>query len=198
MGLGFGKLLERVIRMGVGAAELVYEITDRPFRLPPALEGDTLVTDGPDDLWPDIDNGCCQVTNNTNLHVAEQWGLKLPNGQIHWNEWQGTPFGNPVDRMRMVAALQKTAEDIGLPSGPETDQFLSKYQWVTRLARATVEYEDTGAYSLTDPHVSALGAPEVDEPPHGNDPEIHPYAAIATNGQDSDMGFRPGPVGGDA
>jgi hypothetical protein len=165
------------------------------------LEGETLATDGPDDLWPHVEYDSCHnslsVADSPQLKVAEQWGLKLPNGQIHWNSWQGVAFDNPLDRMKMVAVLQKTAEDVGLPPGDETDQFLSKYQWVTRNEKATVEYEDTGAYPLTHPSVSALGAPDVDESSHGNDPEP-PTCAAAVNGQNPDLGLRSGPVGGDA
>ena len=191
-------MLERAIQVAAGTVELIYEITDRPFQLPSVMEGETLVTDGPDDLWPHGEYERCQVTDNTNLHVAEQWGLKLPNGQIHWKAWQGISFGDPMGRVRMIAALQKTAEDIGFPAGFETEDFLSKYQWVTRLEKATVEYEDTGAYPLTDPYVSALGTPEVDESCHGDNPENPLHAATSVNGQNPDVDLCPRPVGGDA
>ena len=195
-----GNVIGKAIQVGLGVVELGYEIFDRPF-VAPVEDGQLLIDEGPDDLFPDEDYVMARLSidvpsEEPELIVSKQWGLQLPNGEVQWNAWQGNTFAHPLDRARLVANLQRTAGDIGLPQGQETDEFLSKYQWVTREQIATVVYGDTGAYPLTDPQVFALGAPESGETSHDNDNSTD--AAFAVNGQDSDLGVRPGPVGGDA
>jgi hypothetical protein len=187
----FGNTLGRAIRAGVWAAELAHEIADEPFVTSPVLEGETLVDEGPDDLWPHEEY--VAVSQPSQTQAIQQWGLCLPSGEVHWNAWQGIPFGAPLDRVKMVATLQKTAVDIGLAPGEQTEQFLARYHWVTR----TVVYEDTGVYSLADPDVSALDAPEINESPHAPDSAPHTYASSA-NGHHPHLDICPGSVGGDA
>lgn len=194
----FGEVLGRAIRVGAWALELAHEVADHPFQTPPGLEEETLMTDGPDDLWPaDEYLAVSEPPAEPTLQVTQQWGLRLPNGEVHWNTWQGIVLDGPIDRMKMVATLQKTAADIGLAPGEQTEQFLARYQWVTRNQRATVIYEDTGVYPLADSYASALDAPEVNESSDGHDHQP-PIYVTSSNGHRSDVGFRPGSVGGDA
>lgn len=192
---GFGDLLSRAIRVTASGVELLYEIADRPFRAPLTTEGELMDTEGPDDLWPA--EPVVQDAGVPELQVTVQWGLCLPNGEVHWNAWQGISFTNAIERTKMVATLQQTAIDIGLASGEQTDQFLARYQWATREQRATVFYEDTGVYPLTDPYVSALDASKSGGlTPHGHDLLSPPAPSL--NGAHPDLGLCPGSVGGDA
>ena len=112
---------------------------------------------GADDLWPG--EGIAATRSEPELLLTAQFGLRLPNDTIVWNAWNNPPlvipFDNPLDRLRMVANLQKTATDLGF----EIEDFLTHYGWVTRNQIATVVYEDTGAYSLTDPAICRIVGP---------------------------------------
>lgn len=204
MGLSLEGLLSAAARGAFNLVELGFEIFDRgPAK--PIVNTQSLVDEGPDDLFPlgddyvrarisiDVPSPSMSAPETV---VDHQWGLVLPNGDIHWNAWQGVHFGHPIDRTQMVATLQKTAADIGLAEGEQTDQFLARYRWVTRYQHATVVYEQAGAYPLTDPQVFALGAPDVGERPHDDNPS-NP-SVPSHNGIDPGLDVRPGPVGGDA
>jgi hypothetical protein len=163
-----------------------------------------LVDEGPDDLFPQ-DPDQATIGSQTpergepEIMVGQQWGLRLPSGEVHWNMWQGVHFAHPIDRAKMVANIQKTLADIGLAPGEQTEEMLAQYQWVTRNQLATVVYEETGTYSLANPQAFALSAPEVDESSHGaTNPENLTHASCASNGTHPDLDFRPGPLGGDA
>jgi hypothetical protein len=123
--------------------------------------------------------------------VRIQWGLRLPNGEVHWDTWSGISFFTPLDRLKMVATLQKTALDMGLNEGDQTKEFLNKYSWQTREQTSRISYCNTVSYALTDPAVSA--APEEipnDDDPQGNSPHdnsFYPHRDL-----------HPGFVGGDA
>lgn len=87
--------------------------------------------------------------------VTEQWGLRLPDGDVAWNSWQGIPFDSPLDRLHMVATLQKTAQDVGF----DPEDFLARYGWETRNEIAQVVYEQTGSHPLMADEVSEVGTP---------------------------------------
>ncbi len=103
------------------------------------------------------------LPEGSELLTTAQFGLRMPNGIVVWNEWcEGglqIPFNNPLDRLRMVANLQKTALDLGF----DIEQFLEHYEWVTRNQIAIVRYEDTGSYHLTHPSVTGIAAVSVVE-----------------------------------
>ena len=190
-------LISRAVQIAAQLIELGWEILDTPVyrrQLPSvALDGEQPIDDGPDDLWPPepatvpLDN-----SQQPELHTTRQWGLQLPNGEVFWNDWSGHQLGHPLDRVRLIANLQKTAADIGLAPGEQTDDFLSHYGWVTRNQIASVIYETTGAYPLTHPEVSALDTPVSGET-HESD-----NASAEADRRDQLRGVHTGPVGGDA
>lgn len=126
--------------------------------------------DGPDDLWPeeeDVDEVAdpphiAETPSEPALVVTQEWGLRLPGGDIMWNNWQGTPFYYPLDRLQMVSKLQQTAAQVGYAPGDQTEAFLAQYSWATRNQIARVVYEDTGSYTLLASEVSELGTPQVE------------------------------------
>lgn len=167
----------------------------------PALpDGDQEWTAGADDLWPDDDAKpqIASTASEPELIVIRQYGLVLPNGQIAWNQWGNMSFADPFDRLRTIAALKKTADQVGFG----VEEFLARYSWVSRNQIGTVVYEDTGAYQLTDPTVCTPDTPAVVESQHVNqnhvcftDPESADHSQDANN---SDGTVRPRSVGGDA
>ena len=113
---------------------------------------------GPDDLWPPepvvLPEPEEPKTTTPETVVTRQWGLRLPSGEVVWNEWQGISFGTPLDRLRMVATLQKTMMDIGFKEGEQVDDIVSRYSWATRDQIAEIVYRDTGTHPLTATEVS--------------------------------------------
>lgn len=164
---------------------------------------DFLIDEGPDDLWP-ADKAPCipsgtmqspeqieQTNSEPQLIVSPQWGIVLPSGSIAWQLWQEHNLNDPFERLRLVGAIQQTAIDIGLATGEQSAGFLSHYGWVTRNQIATVVYEDTGAYSLTDARVSKLHPlAEEDTDEHTDESSDDP--------EDLGRSVHQGPVGGDA
>lgn len=165
-----------------------------------ALDGEDL-WDGPDDLWPAETAQIEETLSTPEVITTQQFGLRKPNGEIIWNVWNDPPlvipFDNHLDRLRMVATLRKTADDVGF----DADEFLSHYGWATRNQIAAVVYEDTGAYPLTDPTVCGVGTPLVGT--HDGSSSSTPDQSTGSSSSDSeahdlDRTVRPGPVGGDA
>lgn len=187
-------LIGAALKVTAAVVDALRDPQRRPV-LPPsgAFDGEDL-WEGPDDLWPP-DPQISDTASAPQLVVTKQWGLRLPGGDIAWGFWQGIGFDNPLDRMKMVATLQKTAKDVGFGEGEQTAEFLAHYGWVTRNQIATVVYEDTGAYALTDTEVSTVGTP-VGEASHGNNENQLSRQPPASPDPGSDL--RPGPVGGDA
>ena len=123
--------------------------------------------DGPDDLWPAEKPQITETFSQPELVVTPRWGLKFPSGEIIWNTWQQVSFDDPMGRVLMVAKLQKTALELGF--APE--DFVRNYGWVTRNQIDRRVYEDTGAYCLTDPEVSAQVTPDQGLQKHDNESE---------------------------
>jgi hypothetical protein len=75
-----------------------------------------------------------------------EWGLRSPDGAVHWGQFNTKPLTTPVDRYMMVIALRRTANELGIP---ESD-FVSGYSWVGRNARQVVHrtFTDAGAAVL--------------------------------------------------
>ena len=110
--------------------------------------------EGPDDLWPD--EGEPVPDDSGELVTAIQYGLRTPNGEVHWGSWSGVSFDQPLDRAMMIAKLQQTAKDCEW----QIDEFVNRYAWVTRHQRAIVRYEDGGEYAISDPEIIALATAE--------------------------------------
>lgn len=148
---------------------------------------------GADDLWPS-ETEIAPTSSEPELIVGAQFGLRLPNGSIVWNAWNNPPlvipFDNLLDRLRMVANLQKTAADLGFV----VDDFLVNYGWVTRNQIATVVYEDTGAYALTDPVVCGVSAPSTGKTPDHDDGSSKDDLSVPP--AHLDRTIHPGPMGG--
>lgn len=164
-----------------------------------ALDGEDR-WEGPDDLWPP-DEIPTETPTGADLIVTQQYGLRMPNGDVIWNTWDEPPlvilFDNHLDRLRMVANLQKTAVDLGF----DVDEFLSHYGWVTRNQIAAVVYEDTGAYSLTDPDVCGVGTPLAgtdDGSSSSTSPTQSTEGSADSEAHDLNGTVRPRPVGGAA
>lgn len=200
MGL-IGTVLHRATKAAVISAEIFYEVTDRARTvmssnpLPEHYGAASAVWDGPDDLWPEEpvadpveESQISDTASEPELLVHQQWGLLLPSGDIMWGSWNNLVFATPMDRVNVIANLQKTAEQCGFSEGEQTAGFLSHYGWVTRNQIATVVYEDTGAYTLTDPAVCATSTPSEETPDGQQDPDSPPHP-----GGD----LCPGSVGGD-
>lgn len=160
-----------------------------------------MVDEGPDDLWPADEHSRLEqsiITVEPDLIVTRQWGLRCPGGEVHWCSWQGIDFDHPLHRVQMIATLQQTALDMGF-AADQVPAFLDYYGWVTRNQIAQVVYEDTGAYSLTDSAVSALGTPETGESPDDSSTlalnESHDDADATEADTSGDLRSRP--VGGD-
>lgn len=161
-----------------------------------ALDGEQ-PWDGPDDLWPQEPPQEVELVSDEiylkdtrsapETVVNQQYGLRLPSGEIRWNSWQDISFANPLDRLRMVATLRASAAHMGFAEV----EFISQYGWVTRNQIAQVVYEDTGAYHLTDPAISEVVTP-------GETHDDHSAAAKGSHDQDLDAAVRPRSVGGDA
>lgn len=179
--------------------------------------------DGPDDLWPDQEcdelrlatelinsSELTDTASKPELIVTQQWGLRLPSGEVVWNSWQGTSFEHPLDRLRMVAILQKTATDLGFREETEKiHDFLSQYSWATRNQIASVVYEDTGTFPLTASEVSKTNGLDASGTGHpiehksskddSNDANTAAFSRRDDNGDDdSSRSVRPGSMGGTA
>lgn len=194
----------------MGLALLAFALAGRVLRQfdphpPPAIdnyEGPPMLWDEADDTWPTEEpEQITQTLSDPELIVTPQWGLRLPGGHIAWNSWAGIWFDHPLHRLTMIAKLQATAGELGFSEGPQVSAFLAQYDWVTRNQIATVVYEDTGAYLLTDSEVSTLGIPGSGESP---DDDNHTQKEDGSGdlapspGDDSHRGLCEGPVGGDA
>jgi hypothetical protein len=123
------------------------------------------------------------------IETTIEWGLELPRGEVQWKSWSGIDFSTPLDRMRMIATLQKTALDMGLNANGQSDEFLTKYKWQTREKTARIRYKNTGTFSLNDPAVSAAPVENSINEQSQDDSETHVH---------SYRNLHPGSVGGDA
>ena len=108
--------------------------------------------EGPDDLWPPE-----PVPDDAGeLVTTVQYGLQMPNGDVVWGSWAECDFAQPLDRLRLIAKLQRVAQDCHW----QTDEFVNRYAWVTREQRAIVRYEDLGTFDISDPSIVAVTAAE--------------------------------------
>jgi hypothetical protein len=178
------ELARRGIALTASLIEYGLELHEhRPQAPPAAFDDDTPDWAGPDDIWPE-DPVIADTASEPELLVTSQWGLRLPSGEIAWNSWSGVQFGDPLNRMLMVAKLQRTGLDLGFAE-TQLGKFLCHYSWATRNQIATVVYEDTGAYPLTHPEVSAQPPSEQGLQQNENESE------------DPDSGVHRRPLGGD-
>ena len=77
---------------------------------------------------------------------AVQWGLRLPNGTIVWDNclYQGHPLATPEQRAVLLAVLQKTAADLSF----DEQEFIGHYGWARRIGVPTVAYGDVTVIPL--------------------------------------------------
>jgi hypothetical protein len=187
------ELARRGFALTANLIEWGREIYEREYGPAHAFDEDMPDWAGPDDIWPE-DPVIADTGSEPELLVTPQWGLKLPSGQIAWNSWSGVQFGDPLNRMLMVAKLKRTGLDLGFAE-TQLGEFCSRYSWVTRNQLATVVYEDTGAYLLTDPAVSAQA---LSGQGLQNDDNESQNGSQPTLGDDPDPEVRGRPLGGDA
>ena len=81
-----------------------------------------------------------------------EYGIRLPNGQVHWGSYSSRPIDTPETRRIFVDVLRKTADDLGFSQ----DEFLSRYAWHGRHVRLL----DLGEVPVT----SEVAAPPLPEP----------------------------------
>jgi len=74
----------------------------------------------------------------------EQFGLKLPNGNIAWTTYAGRALGTPQEREQLVEVLRRTAVDLCF----DANNFLSHYGWARRLGVPAVQWGDIELYPL--------------------------------------------------
>jgi len=74
----------------------------------------------------------------------EQFGLKLPNGNIAWTTYAGHPLSTSQERGQLVEVLRRTAVDLCF----DADDFLSHYGWARRLGVPAVQWGDIELYPL--------------------------------------------------
>lgn len=69
-----------------------------------------------------------------------QWGLKLPNQNIVWDNalYCGLPLGTGEERGVLTGGLRKTAQDMGF----DVSQFLAGFAWVRRIGVPGVVWSD--------------------------------------------------------
>jgi hypothetical protein len=121
--------LLKVAKFGL---DLVEKATDRIFGPPPkgrALSGDDSVP-----------GESAQESETDNAGPIIQWGLKIPNGNVIWDNalYVGNPISTPEQRSVLLEALKKTALELGFP--PE--QFLAQYGWVRRVGVPALAWSD--------------------------------------------------------
>jgi hypothetical protein len=77
----------------------------------------------------------------------EQWGLRLPNGNIVWENclYQGLPIREPDQRQVLVNVLRRTAADLDFDEGT----FLGHYGWARRFGIPAVQWGDITVHPLT-------------------------------------------------
>jgi hypothetical protein len=76
-----------------------------------------------------------------------EYGLKLPNGSVHWGQYGDRPIGTEAERSVMLLVLRKIAADVGFPEA----EFLNRYQWVSR----DITPRDT-SFSIDDPDIAPV------------------------------------------
>jgi hypothetical protein len=204
--MGLINVARHSIAVTLGIADAMWTLFEREYLGGPrqglAAEGE-FDWSGPDDMWPDIpwpeEPVIADTESEPELLVTRQWGLVLPSGEIAWNCWAGISFGDPFNRTLMVAKLKKTGMDVGFAE-EQLGEWLSNYAWVTRNEIATIVYEDTGGYDLTDPQVSALDDAGLGLQRCENESENDPGPGPSTNGNGPDPApdLHRGPLGGSA
>jgi hypothetical protein len=80
-----------------------------------------------------------------------EYGVELPNGDVHWGIALTRPIATPEDRKQFLEIVKNTAKEIGFPE----DEFVKGYKWRTR----DITVSGT-TWHLTDP--SALPEPEAE------------------------------------
>jgi hypothetical protein len=69
------------------------------------------------------------------------YGVTLPNGNVHWTIYNQRLVNTPSARADFVQALRNTADELGF----NQDEFLSRFRWHTRHVHLT----DLGSLPIT-------------------------------------------------
>ena len=78
-----------------------------------------------------------------------EYGLQLPNGDVHWGQYLGRPIKTEAERNQMAAVLHRTAVECGF----DEEEFVARYSWVARGIQPV-----DGIWAIDDPEVAP--APE--------------------------------------
>lgn len=93
----------------------------------------------------------------------EQWGLRLPDGNIVWENstYQGLPLQSPQQREILVSVLRRTAADLNF----EESAFLAHYGWARRHGMPMIQWGDIAVYPLTIQREQGSDTPELQSDP---------------------------------
>jgi hypothetical protein len=86
-----------------------------------------------------------------------EYGLQLPNGDIHWGQYLNRPIRTEAERGQMAVVLHRTALECGF----DEEEFVSRYNWVSRGI-------------TTNPRTWEIDDPEVAPSPGQPQPEPSP------------------------
>lgn len=89
--------------------------------------------------------------------VVEQWGLRLPDGNVVWGNYKGNALQTLPQREALVDVLRRTAADLNF----EENAFLSHYGWGHRLGTPAIRWGDIAVYPLTIQEEQASDTPEL-------------------------------------
>lgn len=78
-----------------------------------------------------------------------EYGLRLPNRDIVWNEWRGHPLQTSQQRWTLWQILRRTADEVGWTE----EDFLPRYSWVSRSVTTSIKGQTDWAIDST--HVCA-------------------------------------------
>jgi len=82
-----------------------------------------------------------------------EYGVELPNGDVHWGTALGRPITTPEARKTFLEIVQNTAREIGYPE----DEFVGRYKWRTRDIEVSLK-----PWQLTDPSALPIEEPEAE------------------------------------
>ena len=80
-----------------------------------------------------------------------EYGVELPNGDIHWGVALTRPIGTPEERKIFLDIVRNTAREIGHVE----ESFVNGYKWRTRQIEVALTKHD-----LTDPSALPVAEPE--------------------------------------
>lgn len=144
VGLG----LVRACHLALDVIEIATAFLRRPPVVSAALDGARAVTGG-DELPP-----------LPPLSPEVQWGLRLPDGTVVWEDtlYRGHPLCTAEQRATIVEVLRRTAADLNF----DEITFLGNYGWARRVGIPAIQWRTIGVYPLMQPEhaINGAGSPE--------------------------------------